>query len=75
MSGFLGDRNDSSGRFLEILYLMEVQVAVDFSRHGIELAHGSFVLLDRWQAAFDGSDRRELCRCQVDIGAVAQTPT
>src|SRR5690606_17854456 len=53
--------------------LVEGQVAVDISRHAVDLASVFHVLLDGRQATQDGSNGRQLSRSQVNVRAVTQT--
>src|SRR5690606_26769438 len=76
-----GDVDDQLGgdalavlrRFLERRDLVEVHVAVDFRRHGID-GFGVFqVFLHRRQATENAPHRGEFRRGEVDIGAVPET--
>src|SRR5471030_3183567 len=70
----LNDRNVGvRSSFTELGDLVEGQVAVNISRHAVDLASVFHVLLDGRQATQDGSNRRQLSRSQVDVRAVTQT--
>src|SRR5471032_3511465 len=70
----LNDRNVGvRSSFTELGDLVEGQVAVNISRHAVDLASVFHVLLDGRQATQDGSNRRQLSRSHVDVRAVTQT--